>query len=69
MDDSARFTDAARDIYRKELLRHERDKRKGSISIRTPKIEDEAKRAKWYGMPPTPLATPKTWRAGGSVEF
>ena len=48
------------------MTRRERAERcRGQIMIRTPKnvVVDK----KWFGVPPTPLATPNKWRAGGAV--
>ena len=50
------------------MTRRERNDRcKGQIMVRTPKnvIVDK----KWFGVPPTPLATPPKWRAGGPISF
>lgn len=62
-------SDAARDAYRRELMLHRQEKKRGRLKILTPKVADEAKRAKWFGAPPSQLETPKTWRAGGPVAF
>jgi len=65
MDDSRNFSDAAREIYRREGLRAAADRRRGSLSIRTPKVDCERRRMKWFGAPPTPLE--KIERPTGNV--
>lgn len=40
----------------------------GKLNIKTRPVSPEAQK-KWFGMPPTPLETPRSWRNGGTVSF
>jgi hypothetical protein len=45
-----------------------RERNRGRLNIRTPKVDAKTDK-KWFGVPPTPLGTEKTFRTGGPIAF
>ena len=56
------ISEEARRTASNESRRAQRERYCNPLNIRTPVVEDDARRAKWYGVPPTPLATAPVWR-------
>lgn len=54
-----RFENNTGESYRSRLNRVERYR--GTIMVKSPKV-DPKEAAKWHGVPPTQLETPKIWR-------
>jgi cysteinyl-tRNA synthetase len=63
------MSDEARNDEQRDKRYRRADEFRGVLKIKTPTVKDEKKRAKWFGVPPTPLATAAKFRSGLPVEF